>query len=377
MVTVRNKELKVILRRLFFSFLVIGIFIFSPEIFGQESKKDNDRQKTRGLLWLPVIFYTPETGLALGVGGMYYFRPSGTRLTTRPSNIGVFLVYTLKKQFMVDIAPDLYLKNEKYRLEGNIGFSKFVDKFYGIGNETSFDDEENFTSRIARIRIHFLKRLHPKLKFGFRYNFEHNKITEVEEDGKLKNKDILGSEGGTVSGLGLVMHWDTRDNVFSPSSGNYHQLSATLYRKTLGSDYDFTSYNLDLRRYVSLFSSHVLAFQGCVNFISGDPPFQALSLIGGDETMRGYYLGRYRDKNMIAVQMEYRLPLWKRIGLVGFVGYGDVAAKISHFDLKSFRYSVGLGLRYMLSPKERLNLRLDVGFGEGTAGVYFTASEAF
>lgn len=375
--TVRNKELKVILRHLFFSFLVIGIFIFSPEIFGQESNKDKDKQKTSGLLWLPVIYYTPETKWAFGVGGMYYFRAPGVKLTSRPSNIGVFLVYTLKKQFIVDVTPDFYLKNEEYRLEGNISFSKFVDKFYGIGNETSFDDEENFTSRITRIRIHFLKRLHPKLKFGFRYNFEHNKITEVEEDGKLENKDILGSEGGTASGLGLVMHWDTRDNVFSPSSGNYHQLSATLYRKALGSDYDFTSYNFDLRRYVSLFSSHVLAFQGYVNFISGDPPFQSLSLIGGDETMRGYYLGRYRDKNMIAVQMEYRMPLWKRIGLVGFVGYGDVAAKISHFDLKSFRYSVGFGLRYMFSPKERLNLRLDVGFGEGTAGVYFTASEAF
>ena len=71
------------------------------------------------------------------------------------------------------------------------------------------------------------------------------------------------------------------------------------------------------------------------------------------------------------------MPLWKRIGLVGFAGFGDVADKISHFDLENFKHSVGFGLRYLFSPKERLNIRLDFGFGSGTSGVYFTAAEAF
>lgn len=370
----KKRKFKTVVRNLVFSCFILWIFVFPQTNLGKEKDK---KQKSSGLLWLPVIYYSPETKLALGVGGMYYFRPTGAKMATRPSNIGVFLVYTLKKQFMVDITPDFYFKNEQYRFEGNISFSKFVDKFYGIGNNTSIDDEEDYTSRIIKLRVHLLRKIHPKLNLGLRYYFQHDEIIEVDEDRQLAKKEILGSEEGTVSGLGLLMHWDTRDNIFSPSSGNYHQLSATLYRKSLGSDYNFTSYQLDLRKYVSLFSSHVVAFQGYANFISGEPPLQMLTLLGGDEKMRGYYLGRYRDKNMIAFQVEYRMPLSRRIGLVGFVGYGDVAARISQFDLNNLKQSVGFGLRYMFSPEEKLNIRLDVAFAEGTTGIYITAAEAF
>lgn len=372
-----NKKLKAAKQNLFFTLFMLWIFVFSPAMYGDETKKDKAEQKTSGLLWLPVIFYTPETKWALGMGGLYYFRPSARRIKTRPSNIGAFLIYTQRKQVIIDIAPDLYFKNEEYRLWGNIGFSKYVDKFYGIGNDTLIDNEENYTSRITRLSINLVKRVHPKLNFGIRYYLEFNKIIEVEEDRHLAKREILGSTGGTASGIGLVMNWDTRDNIFCPSSGSYHQLFATFYHKGLGSDYDFTVFNLDLRKYVPLFSSHVLAFQGYLNFISGSPPFQLLSLFGGASTMRGYYLGRYRDKDMIAFQMEYRIALWKRIGLVGFVGYGDVADKVSHFDLEYFKHSIGFGFRYLFSPEEKLNIRLDVGFGKDSLGFYFTVSEAF
>jgi hypothetical protein len=94
--------------------------------------------------------------------------------------------------------------------------------------------------------------------------------------------------------------------------------------------------------------------------------------------MRGYYLGRYRDKNMIAIQAEYRwLPAIWRFGIVGFAGFGDVADKISRFDFGGFEYSYGFGLRFLLNPEQKINLRLDFGFGKGTSGIYFTAGEAF
>ena len=93
--------------------------------------------------------------------------------------------------------------------------------------------------------------------------------------------------------------------------------------------------------------------------------------------MRGYYRGRYRDKNMIAFQMEYRIPVWWRLGLVGFVGFGDVADKVSHFELLNFKYSVGWGVRYLLLSQERINVRLDFGIGGGSSNLYITINEAF
>jgi outer membrane protein assembly factor BamA len=209
------------------------------------------------------------------------------------------------------------------------------------------------------------------------YEFEHNDITKVEEDGQLVRREILGSEGGTASGLGFLINRDARNNIFSPSAGDFCELSATLFRNGLGSSYDFTRYRLDLRKYFPLFSSHVLAFQGYFNLITGNPPFQMLSLIGGQNLMRGYYRGRFRDKNMIVLQMEYRVPLFRKLGMVGFLGFGDVADNVGNFVLRDFKYSAGFGFRYLLNPQEKINVRLDFGFCNESFGVYIAVSEAF
>ena len=93
--------------------------------------------------------------------------------------------------------------------------------------------------------------------------------------------------------------------------------------------------------------------------------------------MRGYYLGRYRDIGILALQAEYRLPLWKRIGLVGFAGLGDVFERIGDFRLDRLKYSIGGGIRFKLDAREGTNLRVDFALGKKSFGVYFTAREAF
>jgi outer membrane protein assembly factor BamA len=215
------------------------------------------------------------------------------------------------------------------------------------------------------------------LYLGIQYGFSHSKLIEVEQNGLLAKGDILGSSGGVVSSAGLAVNWDTRNNIFSPSSGDFYELSVSLSSKAMGSDFDFNGYGVDLRKYIPLFSSHVLALQGVMNIITGGPPFQSLPELGGDSMMRGYYAGRYRDKNLLAGQVEYRIPVWWRFGLVGFAGYGDVAGKVSHFKRKDFKYSAGWGIRYLLIRDEKINLRLDFGSGKGSSEFYINIGEAF
>ncbi len=93
--------------------------------------------------------------------------------------------------------------------------------------------------------------------------------------------------------------------------------------------------------------------------------------------MRGYYRGRFRDKNMIVLQMEYRVPILRKLGMVGFLGFGDVADKVDNFVLNNFKYSAGFGFRYLLNPQEKINVRLDFGFCNESFGVYIAVSEAF
>ncbi len=352
------------------------LFLFADSA-KSTSEADSLEQKRSGFVLLPILFYTPETEIAGGVLVNYYFRESGSKTSTRPSSVMPSLVYTQNKQIMAELSTYLYWKDEAYYSEGYIGYIKFPDKFYGIGNNTSEDDEEDYTPRSVIFHINFQKKVRSALYLGIQYEFGHSKLTEVEKDGLLAKGNLSGSKGGTASGGVILASWDTRDNLYFPLSGSFYQLSASFFKSALGSDYDFNRYTLDLRQYFPLFSSHVIAFQSYINSITGSPPFQMLSLFGGSHMMRGYYEGRYRDKNMIVFQAEYRVPVWWRFGLVGFGGFGDVADKLSNFQVSGFKYSFGAGIRYQLSRQERINLRLDFGFGKGCSGIYATLKEAF
>ena len=103
-----------------------------------------------------------------------------------------------------------------------------------------------------------------------------------------------------------------------------------------------------------------------------------MALIGSPFVMRGYYAGRYRDRHMLAGQVEWRFPIWWRFIGAGFFGLGDVAYYVRDFNLTDLKYSWGGGLRFTLDAKERINVRFDVAFGNnGSRGFYFQISEAF
>jgi hypothetical protein len=351
----------------------------SQEVPGEDIEKAEKQaeEKKSGIVALPVVFYTPETKLAFGVGGIYYFSVTSDKTVDRPSNIAFSGVYTQRKQSYIEINPDFYLGHGTH-IQAVGRYYNFPDYFYGIGNATSADREESFTSKYWWLNIEALKRVRGPLNAGLQYNFDSTKLAKVEEGGLLDGGDIPGSGGGTVSGLGPFMTYDSRDSIFFPTKGSFHQLSAMAFGRALGSDFRFTRVFLEFRKYHGFTASRVLAFQAQFVFESGDPPFWRMGLLGGEKLMRGYYSGRYRDKNLMALQVEYRwVPVFWRLGLAAFAGLGDVADSIGHFDLGRFKYSYGLGLRFVVDHRQRLHLRLDFGFGKGTSGLYFTAVEAF
>lgn len=373
----RSNKIRNFIKVLFFSLLMLSRPVYSSTLTEKKEEHGKLKQNKSSFIFLPIIYYTPETKIAGGVGGIYYFRTSGKKSNSRPSSILADVVYTQEKQVLLEFYPDLYMKNGEYHLVGSLRYRKYSEKFYGIGNNTSNDMEEIYSFRNAQFNISFLKKVYEKLYVGMQYELEHNRITEVKEDGQLANLDIVGEEGGLASGLGVTLNWDSRNNIFYPTEGRFVQISAKIFKRAFGSRYIFNKYNLDFRQYFPLFSSHALALQGYINVITGDPPFQMLSLLGGQNIMRGYYKGRFRDKNGIVLQIEYRIPIWWRLGLVGFVGYGDVADDIKNFKIRSFKYTVGWGIRYKINRKEGTNLRVDFGFGRESSGVYFTVNEAF
>ncbi len=341
------------------------------------TEPDTTQHKGFGYTFLPAVFYTPETGFAGGVSVLLFFRGEDRSEDARPSTVAPTLIFTAKSQVIAVVGYELHLKRELYRITGGLGFLKFPDLFWGIGPDTPDSNEESYTPRTLFFAASLQRLIVSRFSLGLRYEGGYSETSDIEPDGLLDSGTISGSDGGTVSGLGPVFTWDSRDNLFYAMHGSFHTFSAMFFDRALGSDFTFQRYVLDLRTYFSLLEKNVLAFQAVFSFIHGDPPFQMMSQIGGSELMRGYYTGRYRDKHAVVLQAEWRRRVWWRLGVAAFVGVGDVAPRLSEFRLRDFKTAAGGGIRFLIDRGEGISVRLDFGLIGGTPGPYITINEAF
>jgi outer membrane protein assembly factor BamA len=325
----------------------------------------------------PYIFYSPETEFALGGAMIITMRLSPDK-KVKASNAILSGYYSVKGSYDLFFNPEFFLDDERYYLGISADYFRFVDKFWGIGNNTSDIDSSSYIRRLIWLNVEFDVSVVGPLKIGLNYDFNSTAIVDKQSNPFLLSGDVTGSDGGLSSGLGGVLFADTRNSAFYPTAGGYYKLSLLTSLDWLGSDFSFSRWILDLRHYVSLAPPLVLALQVYGMAISdGDPPFYMLPALGGDNAMRGYYEGRYRDKFYLTTQAELRARLTRRWGLVGWVGIGDVAGEISGFRMKNGKPTFGLGIRFALDPEEVVNVRADFGYGRDTQGIYFNAKEAF
>lgn len=320
-----------------------------------------------------ILFsYRKETSLVVGAAMMLNMQPEPEK---RVSSVSLAATYSLNRQLNFWFTPVISWKKEEYKLLGNMAYFGGPASFYGIGNNTIRSDREYYTSRNFDLWVSLSKRLYSGLYAGLGYQYKNTKITNVEEGKLLAGGTVPGSEGGGISGIGIFTAWDARNNKVFPESGGYHQFNSRFYGAYLNSDYVFSSFSVDLRYYQPLFASHVLAFQAAAGILAGDPPFQELNSLG--KYLRGYAGNRFMDKHFAVFQTEYRLPLFRRLGFVGFAGVGQVAGSLRDVSFRELKPSGGVGIRVGVFPEERLKLRVDLGFGSDEVSIDIGVGEAF
>ena len=342
-----------------------------------EPKKTNiiERMLQKGIVVVPVAYYSPETRLAAGLGGYYIFRFNKEDSLTRPSNINLAAIFTQNRQLIFQLPFQLAFQQNKYLLNGEVGYYKFPFEFYGIGNDIDLDQSETYTPNIVRIKGLFYRKIGDSFFAGPRVRYEYQRMKEFEEGGKLMNESIIGQEGGHFIGLGFSFLYDKRDNIFTPQKGGYVELSTLVAGSALGSEYNSQEVSLDIRKYFSV-GKTILAGQFYTKHLTGDPPFYLLAQMGGYYRMRGYFQGAYRDKTFMTSQVEWRFPIKGRFSGVTFASVGQVSPKLQ-IKPNTFHYAGGAGLRFRFNDKENTNIRFDYALGKNTSGVYFTIAEAF
>lgn len=324
----------------------------------------------------PIIFYLPETRLAFGGACIYTYFP-GKEKSSRPSLWQIGGAYTLNKQILLYASYQLFLRQNRTELFGEIGYFDYVFPFYGTGNATVFEQEENYFASFPRIYFNYLEQVKQNFRIGGVVKFDLFKIKEYKEEGVLDNGQFPGIEGGAVTNAGLLMRYDSRDIVFLPTKGIFATLEATRSGKLLGSEYPYTEIFFNASAYFSLKKKHVLATNLVTGSQQGEVPFYKLLTMGGPKRPRGIIEGRFRDKNLLLFQLEYRFPIYKRFAGVAFASTGRVAEKYTDLLDAGFHYNYGAGLRFVLDKKNQLRIRLDVGFGSDEPAYYLTVGEAF
>ncbi len=259
----------------------------------------------------PAVFYTPETKLG-GAGSFVYFTYGDDKIKPRrPDTISAVAFYTQKKQSLGALSYKNYFYNCLFLWSLKGSFSDFEKKFYGIGSNTKKEDEEIFINRkyscLTSIQIGIIDNLY----FGAVYNIQKIKALDIEKGRIIDTHSISGIEGGIVSGIGGILSFDSRDNSFSPGRGVLADISIIPYRSYFRSDYTYAEHRFDIRIYQMLPWKDVMAFQFLCIYNTKNPPFQVMPELGGQNIMRGYYQGRYRDKAYTASQLEYRFFIYE------------------------------------------------------------------
>ena len=359
-----------IVKQVPFFALFLPLFCIS-KCFAQDSAKTK-------LIMLPVVTRSIETSWSFGAVSSFTFHGKGDTLT-RTSNQQAVALYSLKKQLVLALNGSVYFPGEKYILNDQVSFSYFPDKFWGLGKNTPDNVQESYIFKQYYLYLHFLKAIKRNLFAGALFEFQNVLKVDYNEGGLFDRENVAGRHGYKISGLGGSLTYDNRNNAFSPDRGAFLQTYFNHFDPIFGSDYNYTNIVIDARKYLRIYNEQVLALQ-FYSFMNVGPevPLRSLATLGGANSMRGLFDGRYRDKNQMVFQAEYRVPIAGRFGAVLFTGIGDVGHTAADYSLGSFKYSYGGGLRIAVDKKEKLNIRIDYGLaGKGNNGLYFQLGEAF
>ena len=362
-------------------FITLVIFLFSIYHVNAQVKLlpkfirkmyfDKDSTRHSSFVILPVLSSAPETGLEVGGAGLYsFYSDTAKKSNTKVSNIFGYTTVTTKGQSRFSLSTTYFSPQNTWHLYSAISYTHFPFNFYGIGNDTRKADGELVDEK--RFKLNFdAERLITKNLYagivagGFNYKYANADATSdfFETDPQVQDRS-----GGASVFIGPSLIFDTRNNNTYTTKGMIITAYYNLMHGILSNNNYIGGFlNLEYSQFFLLSKRLVLGIDIQEQSLTGgQSPFYLLPSLGSDEMMRGYYNGRYRDRNFIAGQTELRYRITDRIGIVGFLGTGEVAH--SSFSLNSLKPDYGGGLRYFFDTEKGLSIRADYGIGEKVAG---------
>ena len=353
------------------------------------AKEDSTKKKSLGPFYTPVAYpgYSLVSGFLVGVVNslsFYTHRGNGAKIST----ISMLNMYTQNKQFLNTLQSNIWLNSEKYNLLGDFRYYKYPNFTYGLGSNTNLEDLNNVNYTLIRVYEVIMREIGKNTFVGVGYNLDIHKNISQTNNPAISETDLQKYgyvESSKSSGITANFQYDSRLNSNNPSEGAYANVLVRANLKALDSDSDWQSVTTDLRYFIPLTrkSGNVLAFWTYnVLTLGGSPPYFDLPSTGWDvnnSTGRGYVEGRFRGRNSLYFETEYRFNITKKrfLGGVIFTNLASFSEPITN-KFGKINIAYGAGLRVKLNKHAKTNLTIDYGIGQGgSKGFSFGLNENF
>lgn len=342
-----------------------------------ENRDDKESSRRGSIVIAPIPTSSPTTGTGITLMAGYIFPLSKSDKISPPSVIGGAALITNNGTRAWAAGTELYFKQDRYHILAGFAHGDLNYDFYGTGSAAGdagrkfgLNQTGNVVFAEALRKVFWRMFVGPRLWMG---------SSELVARNVSENHPQLPPLGVNfdMRSLGFKIERDTVPNRFYPTQGSAFQFTADFFSKDLGGTFSFQTYRTKFNIYHSFGEKQVLAYNAFVCGTGGNAPFFGQCIFGFQDELRGYPAGRYIDKTMFATQGEYRRTLFWRLGAVGFAGVGEVAPGFSSFNTQDLLPSVGGGVRFMLSRKYHVNLRMDIAQGKNEHTFSMSLGEAF
>jgi hypothetical protein len=290
-------------------------------------------------------------GFALGVG--YKHHVSAYNFVDVR---GSYSLANYKRAEIEFVAPRLFHRRGELSLLGGVREATQVG-FYGLGTDTSRNDRTNY--RFNRPYASGLLTLWPTRRYLLlRGGVEWTRWSQEPGLGRFPSVDTVYTPA-TLPGLGAdptyvhtqaTVGFDWRTSPGYSRRGGYYGITGHDYNdrdRAFGFqqvDYEAIQH-VPVLRETWVFSFRALA-RTTIDKGGQVMPFFMLPSLGGSSGLRGYTSLRFRDRNSLLLQGEWRIIASRFLDSAVFYDAGKMTARAADLDFDGLKHDYGFGLRF-------------------------------
>ena len=331
----------------------------------------NGKNKKFDLIFVAAPHYSSDIKFALVVAASAQYK-TDSKADTPLSTISLSGDFSTSGYISTSLKGIAIFNEDKYRLCHDFSFYSQTSYFWGVGYEMGRYAPKSVYRRVkGTAKIDFLYNAYNSIYLGPTLNFNYINGLHFTEISYLKGEPRMNYN----LGIGVQVVYDSRDFAPNAKSGMYLGYEQSISPSAFSNSGVFQKSEVFYRYYRSLWLGGIIAAEFHLASVYGDTPWSVMPYLGGSSRMRGYYEGRYRDRNVAEFQLELRQNLYKRHGMVMWIGAGNVFHDYGKFKFTHTLPNFGIGYRWEF--RDRINLRMDIGRGLDQIGIIFNIEEAF